>query len=374
MSFFDDDEPTRVSSPPRRPAAPRRAPAGGGPPDRQTARTRQAVAIGIGVVLIILVVLGINSCLDSRRERALKDYTREAGAIVQDSDDQVTGPFFDLLESGDATGNDLQVQVNQIRLAADEDAERAENLDVPDEMSPAQQNLVLTLNLRAEALTRIAELLPAAQGRGQQAEQATTAIAGEMQKFLTSDVVYSQRAAPLIVEALDEAGVGGQSVPASRSLPGYTWLAPDTVAEAVGGQAGGGGGGGAGAECPEGAACGHGIVSTSIGDTTLEPDGATNRVPAKPPLNVAVTFANQGDNTQTDVVVEARLTAPGQAASSAKKTVDRTEPGTESEVTIPLTKVPPAGTAAELTVKVNPVKGEENTDNNSATYTVLLTG
>ncbi len=375
MSFFDDDEPTRVSGAPRRPAAPRQpATSGGGthdgPPDRQTARTRQLVALGIGALLLILIVLGFKGCLDSRKERALKDYSRDASAIITDSNDQVAKPFFDLLESGSSTGNDLQVQVNQVRLTAEEDAKRAEELSVPGEMTPAQQNLLLVLNLRAQALTRIAEKLTAAQGRGAQAEEATNQIAGQMQMFLTSDVIYSQRAAPLIVQALNEAGIKGQTIPESQSLPGYTWLAPDTVAKAIGGTAGGGTTTG-GSSCPEGTACGHGLVSTAIGDTTLE-EGASTTVPAKAPVVVNVKFANQGDNVQKNVVVTVKLTAPGQAAISAKKPVTETQPGTESDVAIPLPKVPAAGTAATLVVRVEPVGGEENTDNNQGTYTVLF--
>jgi len=43
-----------------------------------------------------------------RKERALKDYSRDASAIVTDSNDQVSKPFFELLQSGKSTGNDLQ--------------------------------------------------------------------------------------------------------------------------------------------------------------------------------------------------------------------------------------------------------------------------
>lgn len=379
MSFFDDDEPTRVSKAAQRPAAPRRPATGGGDggdggdvgPDPQTARTRQLVALGVGALLLILIVLGFKGCLDSRKERSLKDYSRDASAIVVDSNDQVTKPFFDLLESGKSSGNDLQVQVNQVRLTAQEDAKRARELSVPGEMRPAQQNLLLVLDLRAQALTRIAEKLTAAQGRGPQAETATNEIAGQMQMFLASDVVYSQRAAALIVQALDEAEISGQTIPESQSLPGYSWLAPDTVAKAIGGTAGGGTTSG-GASCPEGSSCGHGILSTSIGDTALQPDGASNTVPAKAPVTVNVKFANQGDNAQKNVTVTVRLAAPGQDAIVAKKPVNETQPGAESDVAIPLPKVPTAGTAGTLTVRVEPVAGEKNTDNNTATYTLLF--
>ena len=380
MSFFDDDDeqPTRVTSRGRRPARPAAPPrvategTGGGPPDRQTVRTRQAVALGLGVLVLILLVLGVKGCLDSRRERALKDYNRSVAAIISDSDNQVAKPFFQLLGGGNASGKDLQVQVNQIRLNAEEDAKRAQALDVPGAMRSAQQNLMLVLNLRAQALTNIAEKLSVAQGQGAQAEAATQEIAGQMQNFLASDVIYSQRTAPLIKEALDDAGISGQTIPASRSLPGYTWLAPQTIANAIGGQAvstGGTSGGG----CPAGTSCGHGLDSTSIGTTTLQPGGATNRVPSKPPPTVIVKFTNQGDNPERNVAVTVRLSAPGAKAVTARQTVPQTTPGAQSTVSIKLPAAPAAGTVGTLDVDVVPVAGEKNTDNNKASYTILFT-
>ena len=39
---------------------------------------------------------------------------------------------------------------------------------------------------------------------------------------------------------------------------------------------------------------------------------------------------------------------------------------------VEITALPPAGTAAELTVRVGGVPGEKNTDNNRQTYTILF--
>ena len=67
-----------------------------------------------------------------------------------------------------------------------------------------------------------------------------------------------------------------------------------------------------------------------------------------------------------------RLTAPGTKTVTAKKSVDTTQPGEEASVEIPITAVPAAGTAGELTVRVGGVPGEKNTDNNRQTYTILF--
>ncbi len=374
MSFFDEgDEPTRVTRParPRRPSAGARASGGGGggqAPDQHTARIRQAVAAGVALVLIVLIVLGVNSCRANQQENARKDYNRDVTAVVTQSDREVTAPYFELLSNGAREGQDLQVQVNQLRQAADDNVEQAEGFDVPDDMAEAQDNLLLTLNLRAGAIRRVAEKIPAAQGRGQPAQAAVRSIAGEHQAFLASDVVYSQRVAPLIKEALDDAGISGQTIASSRSLRDLAWLSEDVVAERLG-SAGGAGGGSGDTVAP--GLHGHGLESVSVGETTLQPEG-TNRIPVAGGVTFRIAVANQGDNNEKGVRVTVTVRGPGRPI-----TVNRTVPSTEAkqtaEVSIPLGQTPPIGQAATVEVAIARVPGEEKIDNNRQRYTVLFT-
>ena len=87
-----------------------------------------------------------------------------------------------------------------------------------------------------------------------------------------------------------------------------------------------------------------------------------------------MTFQNQGGSDERNVTVSVKLTSPGGATTSADKKLLVSKQGANTTVTIPLPKPPAAGTAAELTVRVNPVPGEKNTDNNQSTYTILLAG
>lgn len=374
MSFFDEgDEPTRVTRParPRRPSAGARAAGGGGgghAPDQHTARIRQAVAAGVALILIVLIVLGVNSCRANQQENARKDYNRDVTAVVTQSDREVAAPYFELLSNGAREGQDLQVQVNQLRQAADDNVEQAEGFDVPDDMAEAQDNLLLTLNLRAGAIRRVAEKIPAAQGRGQPAQAAVRSIAGEHQAFLASDVVYSQRVAPLIKEALDDAGISGQTIASSRSLRDLAWLSEDVVAERLG-SSGGSGSGRDGAVAP--GLHGHGLESVSVGETTLQPEG-TNRIPAAGGVTFRIAVANQGDNNEKNVRVTVTVRGPGRPI-----TVNRTVPSTEAkqtaEVSIPLGQTPPIGQAATVEVAIARVPGEEKIDNNRQRYTVLFT-
>jgi hypothetical protein len=377
VSFFDEgDEPTRVT---RQPRARRTAGGGGGGgarrpprepvrrPDRQTVRVRQAVGLGVALLLIVVVVVGVKGCVSSRKETALKDYNREVTSVITSSDRDVGDAFFKLLGSGSQQGQDLQVQVNQLRLAADEDARRARSFDVPDDMKPAQDKLLLTLDLRAEGLRKVAADLPTALGRGQPAQNAVQRIAGNMQYFLASDVVYKARVAPLIKQTLDDNGVSGQRIPDSQFMDNVGWLNPTFVATRIGASAG------APNQPPAPGLHGHGLTSVAVGDNTLQPGSVINRVPATGRVTFHVVFQNQGDNDENDVRVNVTARGSGGGKTvTARKTVAQTKAGSQAEVDIPLGQTPPIGTAT-VQVVIAAVRGEQKTDNNRQSYTVIFT-
>lgn len=364
MSFFDEGDEPRRQPRPRRTTAARTAPT-----DQQTLLVRRAVALGAGVLLLIIFVFGLRSCLDSRKERALKDYNREVGTLVQESDRLVSRPFFDLLTSGDSTSPlALQDQVNQLRVVAEEQAKRARGLDVPDEMKPAQSSLLLALDFRAGGLKKIADRLQTALGKAG-AEDAVAQITGQMAAFLASDVIYSQRVGPLVLEALNDAGIEGQRVQPSQFLPDVDWLDESFVADALGASVSNGG---TRDGKPAPGLHGHGLVSVTAGGLTLQPGGAVNRIPAAANTAFDVKFANQGENDESGVKVKITIEGAGKPIE-VEKTIDQTRAGTEETVSIPLGQAPPIGTPVTIKVSVEKVPGEKKTDNNSQEYTAVFT-
>ncbi len=384
MSFFDD-EPTRASPRAGRPAArPRPAVRGGSrgpggrPPvrsaDDQTLLVRRLVARGAGVLVLILLVVGVNGCLNGRTERALKDYSRNVASVMSTSQSDVATPLFQLLNAGADNPGDLQASVSQYRLAAEEQVKQANGFDVPDQMTGAHASLMLVLNLRAGAIAKIADRIPAAQAKGrdnaQNVERAVRQIAGQMRAFDASDVVYSQRTVPYIQAALKEADVSGPTLPAGQFLPDVRWLDVDSVAgvlDAVRAR------GGTGANpAPAAGLHGHGVISSAVGDTALSPQPAINRISASGTVTFSVKIANQGDNDEQDVKVRVTVKAGTARAITATKTVTQTKSKTESTVAVSLTTPPPIGSSAVVTVEVLKVPGEKNVENNKTTYTALF--
>jgi hypothetical protein len=373
VSFFDDepDEPTRVTRPARpRRAAPAGGPPGGGVPPADIARRRQFALFGGLAICALLLLLFVKSCSSTRHKNALKDYNREVTSIVQSSDRTVSKQLFDVLSKG-GQSQDVTVAVNQVRLVAEEDAKRARDLNAPDDVTAAQHDLEQVMNFRAEGVKNIGDLLTKALSNQPSAVAAIRGIAGQMQLFLASDVVYSQRVAPLIVDALDDNDLHDQAVSPSKFLPNIGWLDAAKVGNKINPDAGAASSSVTGEVKP--GTHGHGIIGVKAGAVALSPTGSgINRVPAKAPLAVEVTYANQGENDESNVTISVKITGGPKAISSTKR-LNQTKAGTQAAVPIQLTSVPPSGSSTTMTVTIKPVPGEKKTDNNTTTYTILFT-
>jgi len=340
--------------------------------DHDAIRNRRIVAGVVGLLLFVILAIGVNACLDSRAENRLKDYNRDVATVIAQSDRDVGRPFFDLLQQGGGTPVELESQINQLRVTAERQVDQAEDFDVPDELRTAQRNLLLTLDMRASALGKIASEVRTAQAESDEAGEAVDQIAAQMQQFLASDVVYDTRVVPFIQQTFNEKEIGGQPQQDSVFLPNLGWLQPETVADRLGAQASGGDDAADAGEEPAPGLHGHGLVSTAVGDTTLEPGQTANRIPAGSNTAFTVTFANQGDNEEQDVAVQVRIRGDGRPIT-VRRRVEQTQPGSNAEVSIPLPSAPPIGTPVTIEVSVARVPGEEKVDNNRQSYTAIFT-
>jgi hypothetical protein len=382
LSFFEeDDEPTRRTPRPRR-AAPAGATAtrgGGGPPDPSTVRTRQAVFVGGAILILILLALVFNACQDSRHKNAIRDYNREAGSLVQQSDDEVGKQFFDTLKQGASQSpEDLQTQVSSLRVQAETLLKQAKGLSVPGDLAAAQDSLLSAFELRRDGLDYIAQRISTALGNeGDVADQAIEGIAGQMQSFLASDVLIRARVTPLVRQAEKDVDISADALSTKGFLPGFSWLDPSYVADQLGtrlssgSSSGSGSGSGSGSKEIAPGLHGTGLTSTLVNGVTLQPDPAANKVPVNGDLTFKVTFQNQGENDEFDVPVQVTLQGSGKPIT-AKKTVDTIAKGANATVNVALPSKPTAGEVYTVNVEVKAVPGEKKTDNNKSTYNVLF--
>lgn len=316
---------------------------------------RRALALGGGLILLILIVLGIKGCLDARANRELSDYARNVSQIVEETQ-QTSKAFFGKLEDpGNLSVTEFVDQVDADRSAMATYADRIDELGTPGDMSRAQDNLELAYELRLSAMDEIAAKMPTALGDAG-AEKATTAIAKQMQKLLAADVIYEQVVRPEVDGVLASNGVSDSDLPKSSFLPDEKWLEESTVSDALAGLGGGG------AATP--GVHGLGLIGVSVNGSELV-EGAATTVSGEEGVEVEVTIQNQGESTENGVTVS--VTYEG---NTLEQEIDEIAAGEEQTVSIALTPAPSGEVTLE--VEAEPVAGEQVTENNEASYTVLI--
>ncbi|MBS1878355.1 MAG: hypothetical protein JST31_02470 [Actinobacteria bacterium] len=318
---------------------------------------RRGLALGAGLVVLILVVLGVKGCLDARAHRALTDYARGVEQIVK-STEQTSKNFFGKLENpGKLSVTEFTAQVNAEASAMDSYATRVEALSAPGELSHAQSTLELVYELRKDAMDEIASKMSTALGSAGSAK-AVAGIARQMQKLLASDVLYETIVRPEIDHGLEANGVEGGEVPKSTFLPSTEWIDESKVSSALSGVTGSTG------TTTQGV---HGIELTgvSVNGTELTTEAASSVV-IEEAAEVEVSVENQGESTENGVKVAVSVNG----GNTLEGTIEQIGVGETGTTTIPLTPTPKGEVSLE--VKAGPVPGEHITENNEGTYTVVF--
>jgi hypothetical protein len=327
---------------------------------------RRSVAFGAGVLVLILLVLGMRSCLDSRKESAINDYVRDVDALVRQSNQQSDALFQQLEGDGGSSDVEIENALNGFRIQSAQFVDRARDLDVPDAMGTAQQYLVETLDFRRDGIGAIADHLPAALAGGDQREGAAEQIADDMKPFLASDQIYFRRVRPAIDEALEQEGLQ-QDLVDSVFLEDVGWLDPTEVADRIGGIDAA-----TGDEDAAGGIHGNGLGTVTLGGQALAPGGSVS-IPLSADPVFAIQVTNQGESTETDVPVKVTLGSGGDAIE-LEDVLDTIAPGETKTVEIPLGDQPPTGQLVPINVELGLVDGEDpDVGNNEAEYSAIFT-
>lgn len=317
---------------------------------------RRGIAAGAGLLVLVLLVLGVKGCLNARKDRALKDYGQNVAAIVDESDQISTALFKQLGDPGSLSVTEYTNNIASDRSGLDSLLQQTEQLDTPGDMKSAQRAFELTMQLRRNALTNISNSIATALGSEGRTE-AVDKIAFQMKAMLASDVLYRQIAKPEMEQTLSANGIDDVTIPPSKFLPDDSWLDPSTVEDALA-QVSGGAATVAGIH-------GLGLIQTSIAGQVLE-EGVPVTVSAggRPELEVQV--QNQGDSDESGVTVS--VTVDG--GQPIEQQISSIGPGETATVKIPITPAPQGD--ATLDVEVQPVPGEQVSDNNKASYQVTF--
>ena len=372
MSFFEEgDEPRTTIATERRPGRRVRGQPPRRPLDERTVLARRAGAIAALVVVVVVVVFGLRAYLMSQQTQALKNYNSNVTTLLQNEQQQVAQQFFGTLNniagtSGQALTAD-QSNLYQDAVTARMDAQTAAGWSVPGSCADAQRDLLIVLDLRYEAIDKVqAAIVQAINGPGGNAQ--IQDIAGDMGMIYASDILYKVRAAPLIEQALTNAGIqiGTGAVYGAAFLPDQSWTTAGYVAgkilgytpPALGGAVGTG---------PHG----HALVDVLVGGTALaQGSGVINPITYTKGLTFTVDFTNDGANDEFDVHTQLTLSSASTSTLTASQETRETQPGDPYSATLGFPQTPPIGPVLKLTAAVLPVAGEKDLSNNTQVYYV----
>jgi hypothetical protein len=318
---------------------------------------RRGLALGGGLVVLILIVLGVKGCLDARAHRELSDYARNVTEIVEGTE-QTSKRFFGKLEDpGNLSVTEFTNEVNADSSAMSGYASRIDGLSAPGDMGSAQRSLELVYELRASAMEKIAAKMSFALGDAGRVK-ATAAITKQMQTLLASDVVYEEVVRPEVNGVLAGNGISGSDIPKSSVIPDPKWLEGSTVSDALGAISGSTGGETSGIH-------GLGIGGVTVNGVELV-EGAPAVVGGEEAPVVEVQVENQGESTENGVSVSVSV----DGGDTLQETIESIAAGETSAAVIPLTPAPTGSVTLE--VEVETVPGERVSTNNQASYTVTF--
>ena len=364
-----DDPVDPPPPPPRRTGGPRgprggsrggsRGASGG---EKQQLMVRRAIALGAGLLVVILLVIGAKGCLDARKNRSLESYANNVTQIVNETNALGKSFFERVSDPGELSVTEFTSEIQSDRSAMDGFLSRVEKLDTPGDMSSAQDSLTLVYQLRAGAMGEIADRMSTALG-DEGAERARRQIAGQMEVLSAADVLYNRVTRHQIDFEIASNGANAPEMPVSTFIENpEDWLSVDAINDALDGVSGT-----TSTEDPEdGLIHGTGIdpaSSVTIGGTALSPD-TTTTIPAGTTPTVDVTVQNQGTADETEVTVSVSV----DGGSALEQSIPEIAAGSTGTASIPLTPAPTG--EVTLDVSVEAVPGESVTTNNEATYTV----
>ena len=371
FDFFDDEPETEQTQ--RRPALRRGPPrSGGGGPRRPQLRTPQGITpllrlvllIALAIFVVVLLVFWIQSCRSESRENAYRDYMSEmkrvgdsTAAIGRDLNEQLTTPGIkeeDLIRAIDGLAS-RQRQV----VASTED------VDPPGPLRDEHQASIEALQFRVSGLTGLSSAFERTTNSND-ATQAGELLARQAERFVASDVIWDDLFAQPSRDELERQGITGVAVPDSNFI-----ITPDLASErsmtalwrrlneaAEGGT-------------PTGLH-GTGIVSTVVlpsGEQLSESEEQV--VEASGDLAFRVTIQNSGDSQEVGIKVTLTIQKSPEPITQTK-TIQLINSGETKSVEFEDLGQPPFGPTTKVTIDVEPVPGEANTGNNTATYNVVF--
>ena len=363
FDFFDESPttespPRKKDSPPgRRPRMPKRPPAPPGGPQLY----RLGVLIAAAILLAVIFILVINNCRGDQKRAAYEDYMESVTPVASGSADlgrelnnRLTTPGIRL--------EALRSQVEGLRDQQEQILRQAQDLSPPGPLVEQQEALVEAMQFRVNGLAGLARGLQLV-AETDNPEESSGNLANQAQRLVASDIVYADAFKAAAESVLEQQGVTNISVPASVFVQNPEFASPAFWAQSVNRLTQG----------PEATGLrGNGIEGVRVlpGGQELSTTG-DNSVQVSEDLAFEVLVQNSGESQETQVKVT--LVVRQQPRISKEQTIDVINQGETKRVRFTGFDNIAFSTQTTLLVTVEPVPGEQNTNNNTREFPVIFT-
>jgi hypothetical protein len=364
FDFFDEPEteeaPSRARPQRRGPRPPARPPAG------FTPLLRLVGLIAFAILIVVLLVFWVQSCRAADKRDTYRDYMDQVRAVGQQSQ-RIGRELNTLLTTPGIRLAELQQQLSGLTQQQEQGITQARELDPPGALRDQHAEAVEALQLRASGMSRLGDAFEqTANARNPTA--AGELLAAQMRRLVASDIVWEDLFRSPTVSELRSQDIGGVEVPNSHFLVNTdlaTQRGMTPIWQRIRGAATGG--------TPTGRH-GNGLVSVKAvpSGTVLERD-TDNTVTATADLAFEVVVENSGESQEVQVPV--RLTIQQSPSPIVRtQTIDLINAGERKTVVFSdLGQIVQFAQKTNVRVQVEPVPGERNTANNSASYSVIFT-
>ena len=324
--------------------------------------------IAFAILIVVLLLLWVQSCQEDKKRDAYSSYMTGMKTVADDSQ-RVGRELSDALTTQGIKPAELQKQLGNLVQQQELATERARKLDAPGPLLESHDRAIESLVFRANGLAGLSEAFRRTQG-SKDAAAAGALLASQAERLVASDVVWDDLFKEPAIVVLRSENISGVVVPDSNfvqtpDLASTRSMVP--IWERINGSAASGSTSGT----PSG------LHGTNIEQVTVVPGGqvlsesAENTVEASTDLGFAVAVAN-GGNSQ-EVKIEVTLTIQQSPTPIVKKqTIDIINPDETKTVVFRDFPSVDFGERRIMRIDVDPVPGEQRTNNNSAEYPIIF--